>query len=90
MLLSELGHVRTELLHGPVVNEIELKLALIVQITEQAAQVCVIRSLIEPQIATVSHVRCHLLRIAQAQSVNRRVDLALFDLLVLVFLIAGA
>ena len=81
---------RSELLDGPIEDEIELELALVVQLAEQAAQIGVVGRLIETQIATVRHVCGHLLWVAKAQCVNRCVDLALLDLLVLIFFVTRA
>ena len=64
-----------------------LELAFVVEFTEQASEVSIVWSLVKIQIATVCHVRCYLFWIAQAQGVDRCVDLALLDLLVLVIFV---
>ena len=81
---------RSELLDGPIEDEIELELALVVQLAEQAAQIGVVWRLVETQIATVRHVCGHLLWVPEAKCVNWCVDLALLDLLVLILFVTRA
>ena len=79
-----------ELLYCPIVDEIELKLALVIEISEQFAQVGVVWCLIEAQITAVGHVCRHFFRITKAKRVDRCLDFAIFDLLILVFFIPCA
>ena len=84
---AELGHIRAELLHCPIVDEIELKLALVVEVFEESPQVNIVGLLVEAQVPAVCHIGRHLFRIPEAKRIDRCLDFALFDLLVLVLFI---
>ena len=65
-------------------------MALVVQVSEEPAQVGVVRRLVEAQVSAVRHVSRHFFRIPEAERVNGCLDFAFFDLLVFVFFIPGA
>ena len=79
----------SESLDGPVEDVIVFELALIVELTEESSQVCIVGCLIKGEVATVGHVSRHLFRVAQAQGIDWCVDFALLDLLIFVIFIAG-
>ena len=84
------GDFVSESLDRPVEDEVVFELALIMKLTEEPTKVSIVWSFVKVQVATVCHVSRHFFWIAQAERIDWSVDLALFDLLVLVVLVPSS
>ena len=78
-----------ELLNCPIIDEVKLKLAFVVEVAEQSSQVGIVWSLLEAQIAAISHVSRHLFWVAEAKSINWGIYFALLNLLILILLVSS-